>query len=97
MASAETSPVEPPVAGTDLPEIAGDLPPLQRFARSFENPSAKPLFAILLLDPGGPEVRRAELAALPLPLSFVVDPMQPGAATDSRACHCASRHLSTKT
>ena len=93
VASAETSPVEPPVAGTDLPEIAGDLPPLQRFARSFENPSAKPLFAILLLDPGGPEVRRAELAALPLPLSFVVDPMQPGAAEAAAIYRAAGQEV----
>lgn len=93
VASAETSPAEPPVAGTDLPEIAGDLPPLQRFARSFENPSAKPLFAILLLDPGGPEVRRAELAALPLPLSFVVDPMQPGAAEAAAIYRAAGQEV----
>jgi hypothetical protein len=91
--SAETSPVEPPVAGTDLPEIAGNLPPLQRFARVFENPSAKPLFAILLLDPGGPEVRRAELAALPLPLSFVVDPMQPGAAEAAAIYRAAGQEV----
>ena len=93
VASAETSPVEPPMAGTDLPEIAGDLPPLQRFARSFENPSAKPLFAILLLDPGGPEVRRAELAALPLQLSFVVDPMQPGAAEAAAIYRAAGQEV----
>lgn len=93
VASAETSPAAPPVAGTDLPEIAGDLPPLQRFARSFENPSAKPLFAILLLDPGGPEVRRAELAALPLPLSFVVDPMQPGAAEAAAIYRAAGQEV----
>lgn len=93
VASAETSPAEPPVAGTDLPEIAGDLPPLQRFARIFENPSAKPLFAILLLDPGGPEVRRAELAALPLPLSFVVDPMQPGAAEAAAIYRAAGQEV----
>lgn len=93
VASAETSPAAPPVAGTDLPEIAGDLPPLQRFARSFENPSAKLLFAILLLDPGGPEVRRAELAALPLPLSFVVDPMQPGAAEAAAIYRAAGQEV----
>lgn len=93
VASDATSPAEPSVAGTDLPEIAGDLPPLQRFARSFENPSAKPLFAILLLDPGGPEVRRAELAALPLPLSFVVDPMQPGAAEAAAIYRAAGQEV----
>ena len=46
-------------------EGGADLPPLQRFARSFENPGAKPLLAVLLLDQGDPDLRRAELAALP--------------------------------
>lgn len=86
-------PAEPSVAGTDLPELAADLPPLQRFARSFENPGAKPLFAVLLLDQGDPDLRRAELAALPLPLSFVVDPMQPGAAEAAEIYRAAGQEV----
>lgn len=93
VASAETSPAEPSALGTDVPEIAVDLPPLQRFARSFENPSAKPLFAILLLDPGDAELQRAELAALPLPLSFVVDPMRPGAAEAAAIYRAAGQEV----
>ncbi|MBM3615213.1 MAG: hypothetical protein FJX28_07200 [Alphaproteobacteria bacterium] len=76
-------------AETALPEINADLPPVQRFARPFENPAAKPLFAILLVDPGTPDLQRAELAALPLPLSFVVDPMQPN-ATEAAAIYRAA-------
>lgn len=76
-------------AETALPEVNADLPPVQRFARPFENPAAKPLFAILLVDPGTPDLQRAELAALPLPLSFVVDPMQPN-ATEAAAIYRAA-------
>jgi polysaccharide deacetylase 2 family uncharacterized protein YibQ len=76
-----------------VPDLAADLPPLQRFARSFENPGAKPLFAVLLLDSGDPDLRRAELAALPLPLSFVVDPMQPGAAEAAEIYRAAGQEV----
>lgn len=93
VASAETSPAEPSVVADDVPEIAADLPPLQRFARSFENPGAKPLFAILLRDQGNPELQRAALAALPLPLSFVVDPMQPGAAEAAEIYRAAGQEV----
>lgn len=61
-------------------EEAMDLPPLQRFARSFENPDAKPLFAILLVDDGKDGVNRSELATLSLPLTIVIDPLSEGAA-----------------
>lgn len=93
VASAETSPAEPSVVADEVPEIAADLPPLQRFARSFENPGAKPLFAILLRDQGNPELQRAALAALPLPLSFVVDPMQPGAAEAAEIYRAAGQEV----
>ncbi len=55
------------------------LGPLQRFARPFENPDSKPLFAILLVDEGD-DVNRAELASLSLPLTVVIDPLSEGAA-----------------
>lgn len=58
---------------------AADLPPIRRFAQAFENPQAKPLFAILLIDSGAPSVPRAELAALPFPVTFVLDPLANGA------------------
>lgn len=66
------------------PEVAvidpQGLPPLERYARPFENPDAKPLFAILLVDDGKGDVNRAELAALSLPLTIVIDPLSEGAA-----------------
>ena len=75
-------------AGTDAPATAAEPDPdtaaapedprLRGFVRSFENPDAKPLFAILLLDSGETEVPRAELAALPFPVTFVLDPLAPG-------------------
>lgn len=45
------------------------------FVRSFDNPDGKPLYAILLRDDGSAEVPRAELAALPFPITFVLDPL----------------------
>ena len=68
---------EPPVAEA---EATADLPPLRRYARAFDNPGAKPLFAVLLVDTGAPDVARADLAALPFPITFVLDPMSDGAA-----------------
>lgn len=69
------APAEEPI----LPADDASLPPLQRYARAFDNPDNKPLFAILLQDNGG-EVDRAELAALDLPLTVVIDPLSDGAA-----------------
>jgi hypothetical protein len=61
-------------------EIAEGLPvlgttPLELFRRAFDNPDGKPLFAILLIDDGSADLDRANLAALPFPVSFVVDPL----------------------
>ena len=64
-----------------LPEITGeDLPPLLRYAATFENPDGKPLFSLVLIDDGAADLDRATLAALPFAVSFVVDPLSPGAA-----------------
>lgn len=82
-----TSPAPEPAAS------AADLPAFKRFARSFENPSAKPLFAVLLLDSGAQDVPRAELAALPLPISFVLDPMQPGASEAAKIYRDAGQEV----
>ncbi|WP_354004033.1 divergent polysaccharide deacetylase family protein [Pseudotabrizicola algicola] len=77
---------EPPAAAEAnaplLPDVAdaADLPPRLRYARPFENAAQKPLFAILLHDDGQEGVDRAELAALELPLSIVIDPLSEGGA-----------------
>lgn len=61
-------------------EVAADAPPVERFARSFENPEGRPLFSILLRDTGGADVDRVALAEIAFPVTFVIDPMLPGAA-----------------
>jgi len=64
-------------------EGAEDLPPIVEFAASFENPDAKPVLAIVLIDTGAADLDRAGLAALPFPVSFALDPLDP--ATPERA------------
>lgn len=59
---------------------AAEEPPLRRFAAPFENPTGKPLFALVLVDDGTPALDRARLAALPFPVSFVIDPLAANAA-----------------
>lgn len=56
-----------------------DRRPLARFAAPFQNPANKPLYAILLLDEGAADLDRAALAAMPLPLTIVLDPAAPEA------------------
>lgn len=88
------APDSAPAAGAaEAPAPAADLPPIKRFARSFENPEGKPLFAILLIDPGTAEVRRAELAALPFPVSFVLDPLAPGTAEAAAIYRAAGQEV----
>lgn len=68
----------------DAPVLAEPLPvsatPLDLFSRPFDNPDAKPLFALVLIDDGTPDLDRETLAALPFPVTFVVDPLSPEVA-----------------
>lgn len=65
------------------PEAAKATPadprPVVRYAAAFDNPQAKPLFSILLIDDGQAKFDRAALAALELPITIVLDPAAPGA------------------
>lgn len=70
--------VTAPEAAT--PPVPEDLPPIRRYAAAFENPTGKPLFALILTDDGSPELDRARLAALPFPVTFVIDPLAANAA-----------------
>jgi hypothetical protein len=79
-----------PAAEAALPD---DQPPLQRHARAFDNPSAKPMFALILIDTGGPDVDRAGLAALPFPVSFAIDPAAPDAATAAAIYRAADQEV----
>ena len=70
-----------------------EQPPLEKFAQDFANPTGKPLFAIILRDTGGADVDRATLAALPFPVSFVVDPLAPNAAEAAAIYHAAGQEV----
>jgi polysaccharide deacetylase 2 family uncharacterized protein YibQ len=67
-------------AGSAEPTGA-EAPPYIQFARAFENATAKPVFAIVLRDTGGPDIDREALAALPFPVTFAIDPTLPDAET----------------
>jgi uncharacterized protein len=62
---------EPPVAAA---------PPVDRFAAVFENPDAKPLFSIVLIDTGEAALDRMAIASLPFAVSVAIDPLAPDAA-----------------
>jgi hypothetical protein len=65
-----------------LPEVSlTDDRALAQFAAAFANPDAKPLFAVLLIDTGDAAIDRQAVAALPFPVSIVVDPLSPDAAS----------------
>lgn len=70
-----------------------DLPPLQKYARAFENPDAKPLFSIILIDTGGADIDRASLAALPFPVTFALDPLALDAAAASKIYRDAGQEV----
>ncbi len=79
-----------PTIGGDSQEIAPEPetdeaapsggPAIARFAAPFSNPGDKPIMAILLIDDGGPRPSVEEMAALPFPVSYVVDAARPDAA-----------------
>ncbi len=70
-----------------------DMPPLRRYAREFENPDSKPLFSIILIDTGGADLDRAALAALPFPVSFVLDPLAPDVAAAAKIYRGAGQEV----
>lgn len=67
--------------------------PIERFARPFENADKKPMFAIVLQDTGGPSIDREALAAIPFPVSFMIDPMLPDAATAAQIYRAAGQEV----
>ena len=96
-----------PVAGVEvnnLPHI-GDAPkveaavkdvrPVTTFARKFEAAAGKPLFAILLHDVGTAGMARSELAKLPFPVSFVIDPLATDAKDASATYRAAGQEVVT--
>ena len=75
-----------------LPSASGDeASPLVKFAQDFDGANGKPLFAILLVDDGSADLDRAGLAKIPLPVSFVIDPLAPN-AKEAAAIYRAAGH-----
>lgn len=85
------APTPAPVAAPVVPPTPVE-PPLRLFARPFQNPEGKPLFAVVLVDPGGP-LDRAALAGLPFPVTFALDPADPGAADAARLYRGAGQEV----
>lgn len=56
-----------------------DLPPIRRYAASFDNPEDKPLMAIVLIDDAA-SVGVEALTNFPYPLTFAINPTDPEAA-----------------
>lgn len=81
----------PPEAATDPAAIPADTRPIVQFAAAFENTEAKPPLAIVLVDDGAVDLDRAGLAALPFPVSFALDPLDP-ATPDRAAIYRAAGH-----
>lgn len=67
--------------------------PVAKYAREFSNDDGKPLFAVLLLDKGGADEDRAKLAALPFAVTFVIDPLDPGAAAAEAIYRAAGQEV----
>ncbi|MBC7736496.1 MAG: divergent polysaccharide deacetylase family protein [Candidatus Saccharibacteria bacterium] len=78
-----------------VPTDAANIPPVQKFARQFDNAAQKPLFVILLHDVGSAGMRREDLATLPFPVSFVVDPLATDAKDASAAYRAAGQEVLT--
>lgn len=83
--------VAPAAVAEPAPTV--DSRPIITFARSFTNDSGKPAFAIVLRDTGAADVDRATLAALPFPVSFVIDPAQPDAAAHAAIYRAAGQEV----
>jgi uncharacterized protein len=81
-------------AAEALPEVTlADARPLARYAAAFDNPDAKPLFSIVLIDSGEAAIDRQALANLPFPISVVVDPLSPNAATNAALYRAAGKEV----
>lgn len=75
---------EIPEANSAVETEADTRPQLERFAVEFENPDAKPLMAIVLIDDGTSKLDLEKLKAFPYPLSIAIDTKWPGAANAMR-------------
>ncbi|MCU0903060.1 MAG: divergent polysaccharide deacetylase family protein [Tabrizicola sp.] len=82
-----------PDAGADPNATPADARPITQFATTFENPDAKPPMAIVLIDRGASDLDRAGLAALPFPVSFALDPLDPATPAHAALYRAAGREV----
>jgi polysaccharide deacetylase 2 family uncharacterized protein YibQ len=75
------------------PAAVQDDRPLAKFAASFSNDAAKPLFAVLLMDTGAADLDRAALAALPFAVTFAIDPLDPSAVVAEKIYRDAGKEV----
>jgi hypothetical protein len=80
-------------ASDDPAAVAVDTRPIVRFAAAFENSEAKPPLAIVLVDDGSADLDRAALAALPFPVSFALDPLDPASAQHAATYRAAGKEV----
>ncbi|GHE01302.1 hypothetical protein U879_15150 [Defluviimonas sp. 20V17] len=81
-----------PDATTPPAQDDAALPAYRRYAVGFENPQQKPLLSIILIDTGG-TLDRAKLAALPMNITFAIDPAAPDAAAAARLYRAAGHEV----
>ena len=67
--------------------------PLRKYAAVFTNPSAKPLFSIILIDSGAGNLDRLALAQIPMPVSFAIDPSLPDASKIAAIYRAAGKEV----
>ena len=95
---------EDEAAGEAMPEADAPTPealdapvmgttPLDLFAREFDNPEGKPLFSLILIDEGVAPEDRGNLAALPFPVTFAIDPLATDSAEAARVYRQAGQEV----
>jgi polysaccharide deacetylase 2 family uncharacterized protein YibQ len=80
-------------APTDPAALPADTRPIAAFATPFENPDAKPAFAIVLIDDGRADLDRAGLANLPIPATIALDPLDPASPERAAAYRAAGKEV----
>ncbi|MEL7212238.1 MAG: divergent polysaccharide deacetylase family protein [Pseudomonadota bacterium] len=78
-ADTDETPVEEPETA-EPSAIDPNAPPLERFAAAWDNPEARPLMSILLIDDGSSPIGADALRSFPYPITFAVSATAPNAA-----------------
>lgn len=84
---------EPDAAPEPVLTLPDNTPPIDRFARPFDNPAGKPLFAVVLIDTGDPRIDRVALAEMPFPVTFALDPSMPESALAASIYRAAGQEV----